>query len=203
MLKLLRNIAKACFPEYYERKRIRLLNAIIGPDAVIYKSGIISNTNKKEAVKIGAGSHIAGMLVNCDKGKISIGERSFIGEDSRIYAVLNVTIGDNVQIAHNVNIYDSNIHSLNPKKRQQEFIVNTTQGFTQINDWREQEVIINDNVWIGAGSFIMKGVSIGENTIIGAGSVVLKSLPPNVMAAGNPAKIIKPLGQEDQNQTTD
>jgi maltose O-acetyltransferase len=194
MISALRNFARVCFPEHFEKKRIKLLNAVIGASAVIYKQANISNANSKEAITIGEGSHIAGMLLTASKkGRISIGHHSFIGEGARIYAVSGITIGSNVQIAHNVNIFDSNIHSIDPIKRQKEFSINTTEGFIQINDLHEKEVIISDNVWIGAGSFILKGVTIGENTIVGAGSVVVKDLPPNVIAAGNPAKIIKTI----------
>lgn len=54
-------------------------------------------------------------------------------------------------------------------------------------------IIIGDNVWIGGGAIICAGVTIGENTTIGAGSVVVKSIPSNVVAAGNPCKVIKNL----------
>lgn len=53
--------------------------------------------------------------------------------------------------------------------------------------------MIEDNVWIGEGVKIMKGVAIGKNTVIGAGSVVTKNLPSNIVAAGNPCKVIKSL----------
>jgi len=194
MIRVIKNLARVCFPDYFERKRIRLINAVIGKDAVIYKQAAINNGNSRESVIIGEGTHIAGLLFTANnKGRISIGHHSFIGEGTRLYSVIGITIGNNVQIAHNVNIFDNNIHSLDPIERQKEFIVNTTQGFIQINDLREKEVIIGDNVWIGAGAFILKGVTIGENTIVGAGSVVVKSLPANVVAAGNPAKIIKSI----------
>jgi acetyltransferase-like isoleucine patch superfamily enzyme len=194
MFKALKNLAKVLFPEYFEKKRLRYLHAVIGKNAVIYKQAVIANGNTKKDITIGNGSHIAGMLMtSTGKGEIIIGSNSFIGEGSRIYSVLSVIIGNNVQIAHNVNIFDSNIHSLDPIKRQQEFITNTTEGFKQINDLREKEIVIGDNVWVGAGCFILKGVTIGENTVVGAGSIVVKDLPPNVMAAGNPAKIIKSL----------
>jgi acetyltransferase-like isoleucine patch superfamily enzyme len=173
-ISVIKNLARVCFPEHFEKKRIRLVNAIVGKGAAIYKQALISNSNSRDAINIGEGTHVAGMLV-------------------RIYSVIGITIGNNVQIAHNVTIFDSNIHSVNPAERQKEFIVNTTQGFKQIHDLHEKEVIISDNVWIGAGSFILKGVTIGENTIIGAGSVVVKDLPPNVIAVGNPAKIKKTI----------
>jgi len=197
MISAFKNLVRVCFPEYFEKKRIKLINAIIGEGAVIYKQANISNGNSRESISIGDGSHIAGMLLTASKkGRITIGHHSFVGEGTRIYSVKGVTIGNNVQIAHNVNIFDNNIHSLDPVERQREFIINTTRGFIQINDLREKEVIISDNVWICAGSFVLKGVTIGENTIVGAGSVVVKDLPANVIAAGNPAKIIKTLSEQ-------
>jgi maltose O-acetyltransferase len=54
-------------------------------------------------------------------------------------------------------------------------------------------VTIGDNVWIGGGAIICPGVTIGDNTTIGAGSVVTKSIPANVVAAGNPCKVIRAL----------
>lgn len=54
-------------------------------------------------------------------------------------------------------------------------------------------VVLEDNVWIGDGAIVCKGVTVGENTVIGAGSVVASDIPPNAIAAGNPARVIKPL----------
>lgn len=201
MIKAIKNLARVCFPEYFEAKRIKLLNAVIGENAVIYKQAQINNFNSKDAVVIGDGSHIVGMLYTAkNKGKIIIGNNSFIGEGSRIYSVIAVSIGNNVQIAHNVNIFDNNIHSIDPLERQREFITNTTQGFQQIYDLHEKQVVIGDNVWIGAGSIILKGITIGNNSIIGAGSVVVKDVEPNVIVAGNPAKTVKTIQQFTDNQ---
>jgi acetyltransferase-like isoleucine patch superfamily enzyme len=69
------------------------------------------------------------------------------------------------------------------------------------SDWHTKDnrsgpiipVVINNNVWLGEGVKVLKGVSIGENSVIGAGSVVTKSIPANVVAAGNPCKVIKDL----------
>ena len=59
-------------------------------------------------------------------------------------------------------------------------------------------VRIGDNVWIGAGAIILPGVTIGENSVIGAGSVVTKDIPANVVAVGNPCRVLRPIGPEDQ-----
>lgn len=61
---------------------------------------------------------------------------------------------------------------------------------------KDKPVRIEDNVWIGGGVTILKGVTIGRNSLIGAGSVVVKSIPENVIAAGNPCKVIRPLDED-------
>lgn len=58
-------------------------------------------------------------------------------------------------------------------------------------------VTIGNNCWIGANSVICPGVTIGDNTVIGAGSVVTKDIPANCVAAGNPCKVIRPIGESD------
>lgn len=94
----------------------------------------------------------------------------------------SITIGNYVKIGGGVCIYDTDFHSLNPEIRKSK---------EDIKHRIERPVIIKDNVFIGAHSLILKGVTIGENSIIGAGSVVTKSIPDNQIWAGNPAKFIK------------
>ena len=59
-------------------------------------------------------------------------------------------------------------------------------------------VRIGRNCWIGAGALIMPGVTVGDNTVVGAGSVVTKDLPANVVAAGNPCRVLRPVGERDR-----
>lgn len=95
----------------------------------------------------------------------------------------SITIGNNVKIGGNVVIYDTDFHSLDKIERRD----------TKI-DWDSKQcsdVVIEDDVFIGAHSIILKGVTIGEGSIIGAGSVVSKSVPKNEIWAGNPARFIK------------
>jgi galactoside O-acetyltransferase len=61
-----------------------------------------------------------------------------------------------------------------------------------------KDVHIGENVWIGAGTIIVPGVSIGKNTVIGAGSVVTKDIPDNVVAAGNPCKVLREVSDHDR-----
>lgn len=109
-----------------------------------------------------------------------------IGDNTRvngacIHASKKIVIGKNCLIAANVQIIDSSGHELsfdNPENR-----INTVDI--------PKEIIIEDNVWIGANSIILPGVKIGYGSIIAAGSVVAKDIPPMCIAGGNPAKVIK------------
>lgn len=72
-------------------------------------------------------------------------------------------------------------------------ITDTDWHLDDIRAGEPKPVIIGENVWIGAGVKVLKGVTIGDNTVIGAGSIVNKSIPSNVIAAGNPCKVIKQI----------
>ena len=116
----------------------------------------------------------------CDYGKqISIGKRFFANFNLTILDEARVTIGDDCFIGPNVSIYTA-CHSTDPIER------NTRQ------EWAEP-VKIGDNVWIGGSVTILPGVTIGNNVTIGAGSVVTKDIPDNVVAVGNPCKVIKSI----------
>lgn len=96
-----------------------------------------------------------------------------------------ITIGSNVKIGGNVVIYDTDFHSINPKHRRL--------GSDDRQNTSSKPVIIKDNVFIGAHSTILKGVTIGENSVIGACSVVTKDIPENQIWGGNPARLIKEI----------
>lgn len=86
-----------------------------------------------------------------------------------------ITLGRNVRCGANTLIYDTDAHSDDPRSGP------------------DAPVVIGDNVWLGVNVTVLKGVTIGEGTLVGAGSLVTKSLPAHVVAAGIPAKIIRPL----------
>ena len=112
-------------------------------------------------------------------GNIKCGKNSYIGRYSSIQAHkgCKVVIGNNCSISHFVKIYTQNTLA--------------DQDFSKEIKNSTGNVIIGDNCWIGINTFIKEGVKIGENAVIGANSTVVKDVPPNSIAAGNPAKIIK------------
>lgn len=95
-----------------------------------------------------------------------------------------VEIGNHVFIGPNVGIYTAN-HPADVKRREKGY------------EWA-LPVKIGDKVWIGGGVTILPGVTIGDNSVIGAGSVVTKDIPANVVAAGNPCRIIKEAEEGDR-----
>ncbi len=121
--------------------------------------------------------------ISCSK--ISIGSRVVIRPHTMLFADTRaegkgITIEDDVLIGSGVHIYTGNHAFANVE------LPIIDQGHTE-----SKEVVIKKGSWIGANAIILPGVIIGENTVIGAGSVVTKSIPSKVVAAGNPAKIIK------------
>lgn len=118
--------------------------------------------------------------LRCDYGtNISIGARTFINYDCVLLDCNTITIGEEVQIAPGVHIYTAT-HPLDALQRRA--------GFEAAHP-----VFISDGVWLGGRSIVCPGVTIGENTVVGAGSVVTEDLPPNVLAVGNPCRIVRSL----------
>jgi galactoside O-acetyltransferase len=112
---------------------------------------------------------------------------------SSVYANFNLTlvddgqifIGDKTMIGPNVTIATAG-HPILPSLREKAFQYN-------------KDVFIGRNVWIGAGAILLPGIRIGDNSVIGAGSVVTKNIPENVVAVGNPCRILRPIDERDEN----
>ncbi|WP_433612746.1 sugar O-acetyltransferase [Dactylosporangium sp. CA-139114] len=108
-----------------------------------------------------------------------IGARTFVNFGLVCLDVARVTIGDDVQIAPNVQLLTA-WHPVEPEPRRAK--------------WEAASPItIGDNVWLGGGVIVCPGVTIGANTVVGAGAVVVKDLPANVVAVGNPARVIREI----------
>lgn len=125
-------------------------------------------------------SHYSYFEARNSESNISIGNNVTINNHCSIEALLKITIQDDVLIGVNCAILDNDGHDLVSDKR-----------ITGIP--KSEEILIKNNVFIGDNVTILKGVTIGENSVIGNGSIVTKSIPANVVAAGNPAKIIKEI----------
>lgn len=122
---------------------------------------------------------------HCDYGyNISVGDNFYANYDCIFLDVCPITIGDNVFVAPRVNIFTAT-HPIDKDVR---------------NDALEygRPVTIGNDVWICGGVTINPGVTIGDNVVIGSGSVVTKDIPSNVIAAGNPCKVIRNITSDDK-----
>jgi maltose O-acetyltransferase len=127
--------------------------------------------------ELGEGSEIKPPL-RCDYGyRIRVGARTFVNYGLVALDVAPITIGDDVQIGPKVQFLTPT-HPIDPDARRAK--------------WEAAEPIaIEGNVWLGGGVIVLPGVTIGENTVVGAGSIVTTDLPPNAVAAGNPARVVR------------
>lgn len=134
--------------------------------------------------------------LSCQKEGASchLGENTFVGARSILVATEDVFVGDDVLIAHDCYIIDSDGHSLDPEIRKQD-IPNRWKNYKDWSVVASAPIRIEDSAWIGPGVTILKGVTIGKGAIVSAGSVVTRSVPPLTMAAGVPAKTIRNLSK--------
>lgn len=120
--------------------------------------------------------------------QLIIGSNVDIGWQSTIAVGTRVVISDNVRIAGRAFVFGYSGHALDAKQR--------AQGFGDNNEDVGQ-IVLERDVWLGTNVTVCPNVTIGQGTIVGTGSVVTKSLPPFVVAAGNPARVIRHLDQGD------
>ncbi len=123
----------------------------------------------------------------CDYGyQTSLGDRVFANWGLVALDVGKITIGDDVLIGPNVQLLTAT-HPLDPETRRAK--------------WEGgKPIVIGNNVWLGGGMIVCPGVTIGDNTVVGAGTVVIRDLPANVVAVGNPARIVRTVGRTEQRE---
>ncbi len=160
--------------------------------------GRIERRHSLAVVKIGEDSLVAGVLVvESENSRLVIGNRVFIGGNSLIDCLHQITIEDDVLISYQVLIMDSDNHSVRASER----IGDLKRWRNQKYDWsrvNSAPVVIHSKAWIGARAIITKGVVIGEGGIVAAGSVVTKNVPPYTIVGGNPARVIRELGLDER-----
>ncbi|MCE7082277.1 sugar O-acetyltransferase [Streptomyces sp. ST2-7A] len=128
---------------------------------------------------LGEGAEIRPPL-RVDHGRyVTVGRGTFVNFGAVFPDVAPITIGEDAQIGPNVQLLTST-HPLDAERRRAK--------------WEAaRPITIGDNVWLGGGVIVCPGVTIGENTVVGAGAVVTRDLPANVLAVGNPARVIREL----------
>ncbi|MGH3077141.1 MAG: sugar O-acetyltransferase [Gaiellaceae bacterium] len=121
----------------------------------------------------------------CDYGSmIEVGARTFVNYGCVMLDVAPIRIGSACQLATNVQLFTAT-HPIDPTPRRL--------------GWEYAEPItIGDNVWLGGGAIVCPGIAIGDDTVVGAGAVVTRDLPAGVVAVGNPARVLREIGDDDR-----
>jgi acetyltransferase-like isoleucine patch superfamily enzyme len=143
----------------------------------------------KGRIVLGDGVRLSGksgfMFLNrwIDRPELSIGSHTFLGSGCIISVGSSVRIGEYCLLAGGVHVSDYDGHPTDARLRR------TSPAPPE----SIKPVVIGDDVWIGASAKILKGVTIGDRSIVAAGAIVTKSVPPDVIVAGNPARVVKHL----------
>lgn len=171
------------------KKLVFKKNSIFGKKTLFGETS--SCINKGGKIVIGDFCDIHASIIVSKDGEIHIGNYSTIRYNSKVFSCEKVIIGNHCIISNNVTICDNNNHPTDPLMRMK---MCESGFYSELWDWKYSDhkpVVIKDNVWIGEGATILKGVTIGEGSIVACKSVVTKDVPPYHIVAGNPAKIVK------------
>jgi acetyltransferase-like isoleucine patch superfamily enzyme len=180
------------------RKNLSAMAIISETAHVSNEAHVINSRGDNSKIKIGEGSRLMGHLFTFDHGgEISIGDHCFIGPLTRIWSADKISIGNRVLIAHNVNIHDNISHPIDAELRHKEFVNFVQTGKHDHVDLKPNAIVIEDDVWIGFNSIVLKGVHIGRGAIIGAGSVVTKDVDPWTINVGNPLRCVEKLSPQN------
>lgn len=130
---------------------------------------------------VGEGAFLKPPLYVDYGSNLRVGARTFANYGLVALDVVSITIGDDVQIGPNVQLLTPT-HPLDPELRRAK--------------WEAGEpIVIEDNVWLGGGAIVLPGVTIGRDAVVGAGAVVTRDAPPGAVVVGNPARVVRRLGE--------
>ena len=174
--------------------------ASLDPTAKIEREATIVSNAPRENLAIGAFTYVCGeLLALTSSARLQVGHHCTIGPGSRIWAQDCIEIGDHVMISHNVDIHDSDSHPLDASLRREHTMQFCEHGLPfDMTHVATRPVRIADDVWIGFKASILKGVTIGRGAVVAAASVVSNDVPANAVVAGNPAKVVKMLDDEER-----
>ncbi len=156
------------------------------------------NGGDKHLIDISGPTAIRGILRAEAGGIINVGKFVYIGDNAIISSRKSIAIGDASLIAHGVQIFDNDSHPTQAYQREIQFrrMLGDKSRATPL-EIGQAAVDIGRRCWIGLNSVVLKGVTIGDSTIVAAHSVVTNNLPANVVAGGNPARVLRELPQDE------
>lgn len=147
---------------------------------------------KSGRVRIGSDSIIRCRIdFDGPRGEVLVGDRCYLGA-SHIVCHTGITIGDDVVMSWGVTIVDHDSHAVDWEGRKHD-VVDWKRGKKSWEAVGIRPVLIGDRVWIGFGASVLKGVKVGDGAVIAANAVVTRDVPPNVVVAGNPARIVRQI----------
>lgn len=174
-------------------------NGEIGANVRLALGARIVNVGDRKNARVVGDCVIRGILKLEAGAELEIGRFSYLGDGVVVSAQDSVSIGEATLLAHGVQVFDNNSHPISATQRELQFrrmIGYKDKTGPMIID--AAPVSIGNRCWVGMNSIVMKGVSIGDDTIVAAGSVVTGALPEGVIAAGNPARIVRELTPEER-----
>jgi acetyltransferase-like isoleucine patch superfamily enzyme len=161
-------------------------------------TGSIEKRISGSIIRIGKDCLIEGSLVTeTNESSLIVGDNTYIGGGTVIDCVKSISIGDDVLISYGCILTDSDNHSVKYSIRKKDL----ADWKQRKHDWtttNSKAIQISTGVWIGARAIILKGVTIGKGAVVGAGSVVTKDVPPWTIVAGNPARVIKEIPEDER-----
>lgn len=180
----------------YKRRCFRKY-ASFGPGLDITEESVCI-ADKPGLIRLGKHCRVYGALQSVGEGVLEIGNDTCIYRRTKIGSVNSIRIGNCVGISNHVHIYDNNNHPVSPRVRREMCM----EGFDG-EAWRwtnsvAKPIVIEDDVWIGEYSAILKGVTIGRGAVVGCRSVVTKDVPPYTIVAGNPARVVKEIPEDER-----
>jgi galactoside O-acetyltransferase len=191
---------------YNPHKIIKKYNKsiMLGKNVIILKSCRFRFDDYSETIKINIDDYSmigCNFIFESNRGKVQIGNNTFINGGTNLICREEIIIGNNVTIAWGCTIYDHNSHSLLWKDRREDFKNQTDaykkkKPYSYGKNWntvKSKKIIIEDDVWIGFDCTILNGVKIGKGAVIGAKSVVREDVKPYTVVVGNPARKVKEL----------
>jgi acetyltransferase-like isoleucine patch superfamily enzyme len=147
-------------------------------NVVVYGDNISLGRNAVITAADGYRTTLTTVKMNGHEGRISIGDNVLVMNGVRVSSACSIEIGDGSMLANFCYITDCDWHDIYDRR---------------VPVGRAAPVVLEKGVWVGDSAIILKGVRVGENSVIGAGSVVRENIPPNSVAFGNPAKVIRGL----------
>ena len=204
LLKIILKKAKSIYLQFKRKNQLAFLSKFVDYDVTAnindMKLEVRGDVQNRKVVKIGENSLISGIFIfEKESGFLSIGKRTSIGV-STFVCIDSIAIGNDVMISWGCTFVDNDSHSIKSYERCDD-VLDWKRGIDEnsigrYKNWDKVghgKIVIEDKVWIGFNSIILKGVTIGEGAVIAAGSVVVRDVPPYTLVGGVPAKVLKQI----------